>query len=236
MTQVDGAITGLETLVGNSLSGAYFLDVGCGSGLSSLAAYKLGASRIVGFDYDPVSVTTCLSVKAQFAAEANWVVTGGSILDTEFVASLEPADVVYSWGVLTFTGDMWKAIDMTASLVKPNGLLAIAVYNQAPTSPMWLQVKKLYKRSHPLIRFLMVWALCLSRAAIRAIHLKHPFRVKRGMLIYYDALDWLGGLPYEYATPAQVHNFVQSLGFELVRENLTSRTGCNEFVFKRHNR
>ena len=103
--------------------------------------YRSGFSNYLPLQLRPNPIT-----------EANWVVAQGSILDSEFVASLEPADVVYSWGVLTFTGDMWKAIDMTASLVKPNGLLAIAVYNQTSTSPMWLQVKKLYKGSHPLIQ------------------------------------------------------------------------------------
>ncbi|MBK9021776.1 MAG: 50S ribosomal protein L11 methyltransferase [Sulfuritalea sp.] len=32
-------------------------DIGCGSGLHSLAALKLGASRLVAIDYDPLSVS-----------------------------------------------------------------------------------------------------------------------------------------------------------------------------------
>lgn len=39
------------------LPGQRFLDVGCGSGILMIAAAKLGASRVVGIDTDPVAVS-----------------------------------------------------------------------------------------------------------------------------------------------------------------------------------
>ncbi len=41
----------LGTLRLSTLSGPTFLDIGCGSGLFSLAAYQLGAA-VRSFDYD----------------------------------------------------------------------------------------------------------------------------------------------------------------------------------------
>ena len=34
------------------LAGKVFLDIGCGSGIHSLAALRLGAERVISFDYD----------------------------------------------------------------------------------------------------------------------------------------------------------------------------------------
>src|SRR3954453_9935813 len=51
------AARSLEELLGaGTLRGASFLDVGCGSGLFSLAARRLGASRVHSLDFDPQSV------------------------------------------------------------------------------------------------------------------------------------------------------------------------------------
>jgi 2-polyprenyl-6-hydroxyphenyl methylase/3-demethylubiquinone-9 3-methyltransferase len=47
----------LEELIPN-LKNKTFLDVGCGSGLFSIAASALGASKVLGFDIDEESVST----------------------------------------------------------------------------------------------------------------------------------------------------------------------------------
>src|SRR5262245_7127758 len=48
----------LDVLKLQNLKGHTFLDIGCGSGLHSLAALRAGAERIVSFDYDPDAVAT----------------------------------------------------------------------------------------------------------------------------------------------------------------------------------
>ncbi len=40
----------------DNLRGKKFLDIGCGSGLFSYSAHRLGADRVVSFDVDPFSV------------------------------------------------------------------------------------------------------------------------------------------------------------------------------------
>ena len=52
-----------------SLEGKTFLDVGSGSGLSSLAAMRLGAQEILSFDYDPDSVACTREVKRRYFPE-----------------------------------------------------------------------------------------------------------------------------------------------------------------------
>jgi predicted RNA methylase len=103
------AMASLTSLFGEgALAGKTFLDIGCGSGLFSLAALRLGASRVCSVDVDLESVACCRSLADQIrpAADGRWTVLHGSILDDELVARLAKCDIVYSWGVLHHTGDM----------------------------------------------------------------------------------------------------------------------------------
>jgi 2-polyprenyl-6-hydroxyphenyl methylase/3-demethylubiquinone-9 3-methyltransferase len=56
----------------------------------------------------------------------------------------------------------------------------------------------------------------------------------RGMSWWHDCLDWIGGYPFETATPQAVFDFCSERG--LVLERLTTcggRSGCNQFVFRK---
>jgi 2-polyprenyl-6-hydroxyphenyl methylase/3-demethylubiquinone-9 3-methyltransferase len=60
----------------------------------------------------------------------------------------------------------------------------------------------------------------------------------RGMDRFYDAIDWLGGYPYESASAKEVENLVGA-GFNLISSSNTIPgvgvlgTGCAEYVFRR---
>ena len=101
----------LSELLGD-ISGKSFLDVGSGSGIHSLAALRLGASRVLSFDYDSKSVACTAELKRRFAPMANWQIEAGSALDEQYLRSLGPFDIVYAWGVLHHTGAMWKSFDL----------------------------------------------------------------------------------------------------------------------------
>lgn len=55
----------LKMLKMDDLRGKRFLDVGCGSGLFSLVARRLGAT-VLSFDYDPQSVVCTQELKQRF--------------------------------------------------------------------------------------------------------------------------------------------------------------------------
>jgi len=93
------------------LAGSSFIDIGCGSGIHSLAAFQAGATYILSFDFDVESVKTTEYIRQSKAdSPDSWQVQQGSILDEDYVASLGQYDIVYSWGVLHHTGDVWTAI------------------------------------------------------------------------------------------------------------------------------
>jgi SAM-dependent methyltransferase len=228
----------LDFLEFPDLRGKYFLDIGCGSGLHSLAACRAGADRVVSFDVDRDSVKTTEKVREVHGASYNWKVLYGSILDQEFTRALEPSDIVYSWGVLHHTGNMWKAIENTAGLIKDDGLLYIALYTTGAKSPYWLEVKKRYNRSSASGKRLMEWWFIIRRTFIpQCVRLKNPLAPirqsrQRGMSFYTDVKDWMGGYPYECAKPEEVIRFCRKkLGLELI--NLTTGEENTEYLFRK---
>lgn len=227
-----------------SLQGLSFLDIGSGSGLFSLAAHNLGA-RVHSFDYDPKSVACTQELRRRYASnDTNWNVESGSILDANFIGQLGQFDIVYSWGVLHHTGSMYLALDQAASLVKPNGRLFISIYNhQGYRSRLWKAVKRLYCKNiwtRSLVRCIYYPYFILERFKTDLIYRKNPiksyhaYKKNRGMSVFHDWEDWLGGHPFEVAKPEEIFTHFRDLGFSLEHlKTCGGGLGCNEFIFRR---
>lgn len=232
--RIDRAVESLKTMLGvTDLQGKGFLDAGSGSGLFSLAARKLGAS-VHSFDFDPASVACTRELKRRyFPEDGAWTIEEGSVLDREYLLSLGRFDVVYSWGVLHHTGAMWQALENITGLVTEK--LFIAIYNdQGWVSKYWTKVKQHYNGSG-LGKLLMIGFHFPYLYAFRFLIRKMSNRpLERGMNLWRDMIDWLGGLPFEVARPEEILIF--SLERRLTCINLKTcggRMGCNEFVFAR---
>src|SRR5206468_9888451 len=100
------AVAGLRALVPDGCAGKTFLDIGCGSGIHSLAASILGA-KVTAIDIDPASVEASHSVLTSHGFPAV-VPKQISVFDLD-PTTFGQLDIVYSWGVLHHTGDMWRA-------------------------------------------------------------------------------------------------------------------------------
>lgn len=217
--------------------GRSFLDVGCGSGLSSLAAHELGAARIVSFDLDPDAVKTTQKLRELAGNPAHWTIRQGSILDESFCKSIETADIVYSWGVLHHTGQMWNAFANTARLVSEHGLLYVALYTTLPKSGYWLWVKQRYNRTSTVGKRIMEIVFMLMHSCkLLLFDFQNPLRhirryeQRRGMSYRTDVRDWLGGYPYEHAKIEEVLRFARKrLNLELI--NIKTGEANTEYVF-----
>jgi SAM-dependent methyltransferase len=224
----------------DSLAGKTFLDIGCGSGIHSLAAKRLGADRIISFDYDQDSVNTTQRVKEWSGETGDWTVMQGSVLDEEFMRGLPKSDIVYSWGVLHHTGSMWEAVRNARIPMKDDGEFYIALYSSDiyldPTPEFWIKLKRAYNQASPLTRKLMelkyvYWILI--RPEIEAG--REPLGLmanygKRGMTAWTDAKDWMGGYPMEFSGFAETRDFCANpLGLDLA--NVLTGEGCTEYLF-----
>jgi SAM-dependent methyltransferase len=233
------AENGLRRLL-PSLAGKSFLDIGCGSGLSLLAAHRLGAAELAGIDFDANSVAAARSLLPETAAT----------IEQRSVFDLDPSqrlyDVVYSWGVLHHTGDLWRAMDCALAMVKPGGLFAISIYRKTPLCRLWTIEKLIYTKAPAPLQAVMRGVYKLVFLAGVAATGRNPlaylraYKSDRGMNWHHDVHDWLGGYPYQSASPAEIESFFDRNNCTLLKTNRhAARAGglfgshCDEYVARR---
>jgi len=216
------------------------LDIGSGSGIHSLSFWKLRAATVYSFDYDEFSVKATRKLHESAGCPANWSVEQGSILDSDYVRSLGNFDIVYSWGVLHHTGSMWEAVDNAFGLVAPGGKVWISLYAKGDRYEDDLKLKRQFNSASTMGKQMLVARRVLRIMLSRIRHGKNPFawneKLPRGMNVYHDIIDWLGGLPYETASEDEVVRFARRRNFTLERIMVAPEGGCSVYVFSSANR
>ena len=227
------------------LKGKTFLDIGCGSGLFSLAALLLGAKEILAVDIDKDSVATTKKVLDTFAPKAKYQCKVISVFD------LDPKkhgtfDVVYSWGVLHHTGDMYTAMKKAFAMAKKEGTLAIALYTKTPLCGAWKVEKRFYAHAPCILQafirglYYVAYTLKKTLSGKNMLTFVKNYKSLRGMSFSYDAHDWLGGYPYESISPQEMKTFLEKEGLKISKTFLCPPpklglfgTGCSEYILKR---
>lgn len=241
------AKTSLETYFkSNQIKDKNFIDIGCGSGLFSIAALRLGFKKVISVDIDPICVSVTENNINKYWKENNWNCYVKSVFELN-KHDIGDFDVVYSWGVLHHTGAMYDAIDNAIKLIKPDGQMLVGLYQKTTLCPFWVIEKKLYSSAPALIqKFIMKIFLGLY-AAITYLKGKKQNKVisnysrNRGMDYYIDLHDWLGGFPYESISPNNFKKYIKKFGFVVKQENLRpdglglTGSGVNEYLIYKPN-
>ncbi len=227
------------------VKGKSFMDIGSGSGLHSLAALEMGAEQVLAIDYDGQSVATTQALLLQSPNADKAACKQADILDLNSISHEEQFDIVYSWGVLHHTGDVWRALENAIKFVKPGGTLAIALYMRTPLCDFWKVEKQIYSGNmwvRPIIKYPFAATLVchhLIRKGTSAASFVKSYEQDRGMSFMHDIDDWLGGYPYESVTDEEVLSFCTDRDLLLVKKYHTDAgtgifgTGCGEWVFEK---
>ena len=234
--EAESARQDIEFWLGSGrVEGRTVLDIGSGSGLHSLAFLNMKASRVRSFDADPYSVQSTRSLWEKAGSPEAWTVGDGSILDDAFLEALGHYDIVYSWGVLHHTGAMWQAVGNAAALVRPGGQFFISLYASGPRYEADLALKRKYNAASETGKRMMEWRWIANVMLGRLLRGRNPFawneKYVRGMNVFHDLRDWLGGLPYEVASEDEVVVFLRKRGFVLERIRVNGEGSCNIYVF-----
>ena len=195
-------------------------------------------------DIDPDSVATSDAVLSNNNVKTPWQTETMSVFD------LDPKrhgtfDIVYSWGVLHHTGNMWEAVGKAASMVAPNGLLAIALYRKTYMDPFWKFEKRIYAHApqsvQNFIRAIYIAAFRLKKLVTGGSFHECVEKYKsshRGMDFYRDVHDWLGGYPYETTLAPEVEAKLSDFKFKAERvfaRPISSGifgSECDEYVYR----
>lgn len=243
--EIDIAASELQRLLGGRLDGKRFLDIGCGSGLHSLAAIRLGAAEVVAIDIDPDSVETTQKVLRCHAPNESWRVLKVSVFDMDR-KELGEFDVVYSWGVLHHTGNLQRALALAGGMVRSGGQLGIALYRRTLFCWFWKLEKRWYAHGSPRAQkaaraaYLMLFRLTFPLRFRSYKRHVAEYQARRGMDFVHDIHDWMGGWPYESISSRQVDRLMLAHGFKPAR--LFPRpffavgifgSGCNEYLYSK---
>jgi len=217
--QIDESVENLKRIIqASTLDHKSFLDIGCGSGLHTLAAIQLGAETVSAFDIDPQSVGTTKKHISTYAPNFKGAIEQKSIFDTFPEPYQRTFDVVYSWGVLHHTGDMWTTLRKASVFVAPEGKLIIAIYKKSPLCRFCKIEKSVYSRLPSILQFpikalfsILYLSALLIKGTNPAKYVK-SYQNYQGMNFWHDMIDWIGGLSLRIGLPGRNKALFPELG------------------------
>jgi 2-polyprenyl-6-hydroxyphenyl methylase/3-demethylubiquinone-9 3-methyltransferase len=222
------SLVGLYRSIGFSVSGKSIIDIGCGSGLSSLCFALQEASKIISIDIDDDSVSAAneLRLRTPPKNKKEWTVHKSSVFDLR--SDAEKFDIVYSWGVLHHTGNVWEAIRKCRDLVAPDGLLHLALYRSGDRYSEHLRQKIRFadmdREEKCTLLYQYLDSIFMSKGA-------SVFDSdERGTNRFHDALDWFGGFPYEVVDPDVLCAYLANSGFKKLFFRDASQGGCFTYI------
>jgi 2-polyprenyl-6-hydroxyphenyl methylase/3-demethylubiquinone-9 3-methyltransferase len=77
--------------------------------------------------------------------------------------------------------------------------------------------------------------MAILNSILKKRNLFKEYKDNRGMSVYHDWIDWLGGFPFEVASVDVIVDFYLKRGFYLIKVKTKLGLGNNHFVLKKVN-
>jgi SAM-dependent methyltransferase len=186
-----------------------------------------------------------LSPPPSGTSSVKWTVDCRSIVEAT-PENLGRYDIVYSWGVLHHTGALREALSRAATLVKTDGLFAVALYRRTPFCGSWRMIKRWYSQAGRMGQsiartcYIGLFALALLAQGRYPKAYLARYKSHRGMDFHHNVHDWLGGYPYESIAPDELTQLLAEWGFREVHSFRRPPIAfgifgshCDEYLFTR---
>ncbi len=218
--------------IGLDIAGKSVIDVGCGSGLSSLSFALMNPKKLLSIDIDHDSVGATAICRSMLPThhKSDWNIEQKSVFELNHDDGV--FDLVYSWGVLHHTGDVWSAVKRCQSILAPGGYLHLALYRSGDRYTEHIRQKTSFMvmSRDEKVRVLYDYlnALFISKGAS-----VFDFD-ERGMNRFHDALDWFGGFPYEVVDPEVLGQYLQSCSIRQLYFREANQGGCFVYIGRKN--
>jgi len=113
------------------VEGKSVLDAGCGTGIFSLIFARKGASSVIGIDISERSLEMAQKWANQFELQ-NTLFQQANMNQLPFPDA--SFDIVWAWGTIHHTADPFGSLAELTRVLKPGGLLLLAVYRKTGLS------------------------------------------------------------------------------------------------------
>ena len=143
---------------------------------------------------------------------------------------------------------MWRALEHVTTFVRPDGLLAIAIYRRSPACAFWQKEMRLYRSAPSPVRLFIRSLYKTAYLSAIAASGRNPFGYvfnyhyrTRGMRFHHDIHDWLAAILTNLRAPTRSLAFMTKHGFSVERsfQRPAAVKGlfgshCDEYVARRN--
>ncbi len=212
------------------IAGKKVLDAGCGTGIFSLIFAKNGASKVIGIDISPGSLSTASNLKRKFSLE-NVEFLRQDMLKLGFKDG--SFDIVWAWGTIHHTTEPFCALNEIIRVLRKGGSLLVAVYKRTRITFIHELIRKTLFRTPRFLWKPLTKILTIFLSPIVYL-LKKREKSRKGEKLEELILDWYFVPLRHYFYPEEISSFLEKKGFSI--EKFLPHSGrfnsTSNFIFK----